>query len=349
MTARRVAWLLVAGALVIAFAIWLSSLRHLERATLAGDPVLPGLGRGVNTVTQVSLRRGDETHATLSKQGTEWLVAERGWPADRGKVRKLLLDLGALNVVEEKTRLPANYVQLGVEEVSSPKAGGTRIEVHSPATQWALIVGRPSSAKSGYVRRADSPQSLLAAPLLSVDADPKGWLARSIIDITPERVREIEEHPAQGPAFTAARAKAEQNDFTVSPLPKGRELSSPGAADALAAALSSLNLDDVSKAPASPAAAAARAVVRTFDGLEVTVTGRKDGARSLLTLSAQSSAAAGAADTQQLNARLAGWEFQVPDYKYAAIFVALDELLKPLPERAKKSPAPTKAPQPAQP
>jgi hypothetical protein len=347
MTARRVAWLLAAGALVIGFAIWLSSLRHLERATLSGDLVLPGLERGVNTVTQVNLRRGDETHTTLSRQGTEWIVAERGWPADRGKVRKLLLDLGALNVVEEKTRLPSNYAQLGVEDVSSPKASGTRLEVHSPARQWALIVGRPAGTKSGYVRLADSPQSLLAAPLLSVDADPKTWLARSIIDLPPERVREIEEHPAQGPAFTASRAKAEQNDFTVSPLPKGRELSSPGAADALAAALSSLNLDDVSKAPASPAAA--HAVVRTFDGLEITLSGRKDGGRSLLTLSAQSSAAAGAADAQQLDARLTGWEFQVPDYKYAAIFVALDELLKPLPERAKRSAPPAKAAKPAQP
>ena len=134
MTARRVAWLLVAGALVIGFAIWLSSLRHLERATLAGDLVLPGLERGVNTVTQVNLRQGDGTHTTLSRQGTDWIVGERGWPADRGKVRKLLLDLGALNVVEEKTRLPANYAQLGVEDVSSPKASGTRVEVHSPAT-----------------------------------------------------------------------------------------------------------------------------------------------------------------------------------------------------------------------
>jgi hypothetical protein len=351
MTARRVGWLLVAGALVIGFAIWLSSLRHLERATLSGDLVLPGLERGVNTVTQVTLRRGDETHATLDRQGTQWIVAERGWPADRGKVRKLLLDLGALNVVEEKTRLPANYAQLGVEDVSSPKASGTRLEVHSPASQWALIVGRPAGSKSGYVRLADNPQSLLAAPLLSVDADPKTWLARSIIDLTPERVREIEEHPAQGPAFTASRAKAEQNDFTVSPLPKGRELSGPGAADALAAALSSLNLDDVSKAPASPvtAAAAARAVVRTFDGLEITVTGRKDGTRSLVSLSAQSSAASAAAAAQQLDARLAGWEFQVPDYKYAALFVALDELLKPLPEPPKKSAPSPKPAKPAKP
>jgi hypothetical protein len=346
MTARRVTWLLIAGALVIAFAIWLSSLRHLERATLSGDPVLPGLERGVNTVTQVSLRRGDETHATLSRQEPEWIVLERGWPADRGKVRKLLLDLGALNVVEEKTRLPANYAQLGVEDVSSAKAGGTRVEVLSPAAKWGLIVGKPSSAKSGYVRRVDNVQSLLAAPVLSVDADPKAWLERAVIDIAPERVREIEEHPLQGPAFTAARAKAEQNEFTVAPLPKGRELSSAGAANALAAALSSLNLEDVSKAPASPDAGAARAIVRTFDGLEVTVTGRKDGTRSLVSLAVRSSAAAQAADAQQLSGRLAGWEFQVPDYKYAAIFLPLDELLKALPEPARKPAKAAKAPGP---
>ena len=88
MNARRVAWLLVAAVAVIAFAIWLSSLRHLERATLTGDPVLPGLEHGVNTVTEVRLRRADDTHATLKKEASEWMVAERGWPAELGKVRE---------------------------------------------------------------------------------------------------------------------------------------------------------------------------------------------------------------------------------------------------------------------
>jgi hypothetical protein len=349
MTPRRALWLLLAGAAVIGFAIWLSSLRHLERATTAGDLVLPGLDRAVNNVTQVQLARGDETHATLTRQGSEWVVAERGWPAERGKVRKLLLDLAALNVVEEKTRLPANYPQLGVEDVSSAKATGTRLEVSSPAKKRVLIVGKASGSKSGYVRVADSAQSLLAAPLLSVDADPKAWLERTLLDVAPERVREIEEHPADGPAYTAARAKAEQNDFTVAPLPKGRELSSPGAANSLAAALSALTLEDASKAPAGGAAAAAHAVFRTFDGLEVSLSGRKDGNRALISLSAHSPAGAGAAEAEQLSARLAGWEFQVPDYKYAAIFATLDDFLKPLPPAPAKPAKPGTAAKPAKP
>src|SRR4029077_11076002 len=96
MSARRVAWLLVAALVIIAFAIWVSSLRHLERATLAGDLVLPGLEPAVNTVTQVQLHKGNGTQATLARGESGWLVSERGWPAELGKVRKLLLDLGAL-------------------------------------------------------------------------------------------------------------------------------------------------------------------------------------------------------------------------------------------------------------
>ena len=337
MTARRFAWLLAAALAVIAFAIWLSSRRHLERDMAAGALVLPGLEQHVNAVTTVSLRKGDETHATLKKDSGGWSVGERDWPADDGKVRKLLLDLGALNIVEEKTRLPANYPQLGVEDVSSAKAGGTLVDVVAPARSWALIIGKSSGAKSGYVRVANAQQSLLAAPLLNVDADPKGWLEHSLLDLPAARVRQIEERPAQGPAFSASRDKKEATNFSVSPLPKGRELTSPGAADAIADALGSLALDDVRKAGTATDAHVSHVVFRTFDGLEVDLAGRKDGTHSLVVINARSTAPDTAAEAQKLDARLKGWEFEIPDYKYAAIFTPLDELLKKPPEPAKKA------------
>ena len=346
MTVRRVAWLLSAGVAVVVFAIWLSSQRHLERATLAGDLVLPGLEQHVNAVTQVRLRKGDGTLTTLTRDSAGWNVAERAWPADLSKVRKLLLDLGALNIVEEKTRLPANYPQLGVEDLTSPKASGTRVEVAAPAQSWALIVGKSSSAKSGYVRIASAAPSLLAAPLISVDADPKGWLDRALIDLTPERVREVEERPASGPGYQLSRAKKEQSNFSVTPIPKGRELSGPGAADSIAGALSALSLDDVRKG-ASADAQAMHATFRTFDGLELEVTGRKDGTHALLAARARSGAKDTEAEAQKLNARLEGWEFEIPDYKYTAIFRPLEELLKAPPEPPKKPAKPAKAAPPA--
>src|SRR6202030_4061723 len=284
MNARRVAALLAAGLALVAFAMWIASQRHLERAALAGDLVLPDLEHNVNAVTEVGLRKGDGTRTTLKRDSAGWSVGERGWPADPGKVRKLLLDLGALNIVEEKTRLPANYPQLGVQDVSSPKATGTHIEVITPGRTWALIVGKSSSAKSGYVRVASASQTLLAAPLLTVDADPKGWLDRALIDLAPERVRQVEERPTEGAAFSATRDKKEKTDFTVTPGPRGRELTGPGAADPIAGSLSSLTFDDVAKAGAAADPKVAHALFRTFDGLEVNVAGRKDGTRALVTI-----------------------------------------------------------------
>ena len=337
MSPRRLAWLLAAALGVIGFAVWLSSRRHLDRDLAAGQLVLPGLEQNVNAVTSIGLRKGDDTHVTLKRDGSGWSVDERSWPADVTRVRKLLLDLGALNIVEEKTRLPANYPQLGVEDVSSPKATGTRVDVTAPARSWALIIGRSSGAKSAYVRVPSAPQSLLAAPLLSVEADPKTWLQHAILDLPAERVRQVEERPAQGPAFSATRDKKEQPNFSVSPIPQGRALTGPGAGDALAGALSALTLDDVRRAaPAGADAPVSHAVFRTFDGLEVELAGRKDGTHSLVAISARSSAAEGSAEAQKLAARLSGWEFEIPDYKYTAIFTPLEELLRKPAEPVKK-------------
>ena len=343
MSGRRVAWLLAAGLAVIVFAIWLSSRRHLERDMMVGALVLPGLEHNVNAVTAVTLRKGDGTHATLQKEADAWRVDERGWPADVGKVRKLLLDLGALNIVEEKTRLAANYPQLGVEDINSPKASGTQVDIRSPAHSWAIIIGKSSGAKSGYVRIASAPQSLLAAPLLMVDSDPKSWLEHTLIDVPPARVRQVEEHPAQGPAFTVSRDKKEQADFSISPVPKGRELTNPAAAEPITTALTALNLDDVRKSPATQDPPAVRALYRTFDGLELELTGRKDGTRSLIAIHAHSTATETATEAEALNQRCAGWEFEIPDYKYTAIFTPLEDLLKKPPQPEKKTPAAKKS------
>jgi len=340
MTPRHVGLMLGAGVVLIALAIWLSSQRHLDRATMAGDLVLPGLETALNSVTEVRLTKGDQTRTTLKKGAANWTVTERDYPADSGKVRKLLLDLGALDVVEEKTRTPANYPQLGVEDTTSPKATGTRVAVVTPSTVYELIIGKSSSAKSGYVRVPSTDKALLAAPSLSVDADPKRWLDHTLIDIHQDRVKAVEEKPADGPAYTASREKKEQTDFTVSNIPKGRELSSPVAADPIAGALGGMTFDDVHKAatPAPADAKVAHVIYRTFDGLEVDIAGRKDGARDLITFTVSSAAKETADEAQKLTAQLQGWEYELPSYKYDGIFQSLDSLLKPVeaPKKADK-------------
>ena len=337
MTARRVTLLFAIGIVVIALAAWVSSRNQSGQDSLAGTPVLPGLEGTVNNVTQIRITKADGTRTTLDRNATDWTVAERGYPADSGKLRKLLLDLGALKAVERKTSIARNYGVLGVADVTSPKATGARIDIVSPGKTWSLIVGSSVDGNDCYVRVVDSAQSLLASPLVMVDADPKQWLDPTILDVGQSRVSEIDEQPAQGAAFSASRDKKTQADFQVTGIPHGRELTGPDAADTMDSALSSLTLTDARKSGAPPKGTdLSHAVFKTFDGLEIDVSGYKQASNGYIDVSARATDKSADAEAQQINSRVRGWEYQIPDYRYDEIFQSLDALLKPLPP--KKSP-----------
>jgi hypothetical protein len=371
MTPRRIGILLVAGVVLIALALWISSQRHLERTVESGQNVLPALKSTLNSVTEVHLSKGDGTHTTLKKTATDWVIAERGFPSDSSQVRKLLLDLSDLQVVENKTREPASYSQIGVQDVTSPQATGTRVDVVEPGKTLSLIVGKTSGAKTTFVRVVDTPQSFLASPQLTPDADPRRWLDRALIDIPEQRIKEIHVQPATGPAYTVTRMSAQQTDFTVPDLPKGRELASTAAANVSASGLAALSLDDVRKAspesggakpvllppsphkspaavkqspvaanapgsaPSTASAGPARATFRTFDGLTLDLSGHQEGDQRFIALTAQASSKDHEDEAKALNARLAGWEFEIPSYKYDSLFRPLDDLLKKPPEPVK--------------
>src|SRR5688572_19557718 len=241
MSPRRVVILLIAALLVVAGALWLSSQRHLDRAVAVGQTVLPGLKQELNNVTEVRLAKGDSTHTTLKKAGTEWMVAERNFVADAGRVRKLLRVLAALEVMEEKTSDPQRYSAIGVED-----AAATRVDViASGGRKWALLAGKSSGSKSSYTRVAGAKQSFLSTPRLDLDFEPQSWLDKTIVDIPEARIQTVEVQPAKGPSYTVTREQREQENFTVSNVPKKRKLSSEEAGNSLARGLESVSLDDV--------------------------------------------------------------------------------------------------------
>ena len=340
MTARRVTLLFAIGIAVIGLAAWVSSRNQGSQDSVAGTVVLPGLEGAVNDVTRVSIIKADGTRTTLDRRATDWVVGERGYRADSGKLRKLLLDLGALQAVERKTSIARNYKVLGVEDVTSPGATGARVDIVSPGRTWSLIIGNSVDGNDCYVRVLDSAQSLLASPLILVDADPKQWLDPTVLDIGQSRVREIDEQPAKGPGFSASRGKKTDADFTVHGIPHGRELTGADAADTMGSALSSLTLTDVRKTAAAPQGTdVAHAVFKTFDGLEIDVSGYGQANAHYIDVSARATNSAADAEAQQINSRVQGWDYEIPDYRYDEIFQSLDGLLKPLP--AKKAAAKT--------
>lgn len=317
--------LMVAGGVLIGAGLWLVSRQGAgDTAEDAQGPVLPLRQQDLNAVTRLRIFKGDGSHATLTREATHWLVTERGYPADTGQVRKLLLDLSSLKVEEHKTADPAWYSKLGVEDPSGFQATSTGLDINVGGRSLGLIVGHSSGTRSVYLRVRGQGGSVLATPQLAPDADPRHWLDRSLLDIAPERVTQVDVKPQGGPDYTIRRAGA---DFAVTPIPKGRERGDPAAPASQVGALAGLQLDDVRKA--GDRAAVAHATFVTSDGLTLALAGIQDAEQRYITIVVSASQPTAGAQVRDLNGRLEGWEFQIPAYRYESLFAPLEPLLKP--------------------
>jgi hypothetical protein len=346
MTTRRLAILVALALAVLGVAFWLSKPRTLPRDPDFGTPVLAGLAAHLDAVTGIRVvGAGEQTLVTLVRDGDHWLVRESSYRADATRVRRLLVTLGELHVVEAKTQDAARHAALGVEDPSDPKAGSLRLELTGLSAPTALIVGHTAGTQGSYVRVPGTLQAYEARPQLDVGRTPRDWLARSILDLAAARVASIEVHRADGPAWRAERATRDAAHFAVPNLPKGKELTSLGAADSSASAFGSLELDAVRAAPAAAAGEKRHtATVTCYDGLVVTLTGSSGGDHWLGVHAAFDPAvaaryAAGAAkdapaaaaverEADRINALVAGSEYQIPAYRFDGIFRPLSELLR---------------------
>jgi len=328
--------LVAAGVALAGAGVWLVARHGADSETQPAAQVLPLQPADLNAVTRLDVFKGDGSRTTLTREATHWTVTQRGYPADTGQVRKLLLDLSHLASEEQKTSDPTLYSKLGVEDPSGAQATGTGLTLEVHGRTLGLIVGKTSGTSSVYVRVAGQPQSLLANPQLAPDADPRHWLDRGIVDIAPDQVTAVELAPLDGPAYSLKRsAPGAAPEFGVSPIPKGRELADAASAASQAGALAALQLDDVRKTGTHPAVS--HAVFHLSDGLTLTLTGIPEGETRYLAATAAGESAAAQQRARDLNTRLAGWEFEIPSYRYDTLFRPLEQLLKPKPVPAASS------------
>lgn len=243
--------------------------------------IYPALAEHLDNVTTVLLRRPGSS-VTLNRTAKGWTVAERaGYPADFGKVRRLLVALGELSKLEAKTNSPKLYPDLQVEDPTSPHARSTEVTLKTAkgTVLASLIVGKskPDAAGPGndgvYVRKAGEARSWLAQGTLSVSGGPAEWIDKKLMDISRTRVATVTIHPAQGAPLVVERAHPTDADFTIEGLPADAKLKGTYMIDAIGGVLENLSADDVRTdadvpLPANPTTTE----IHTFDGLTVTAT-----------------------------------------------------------------------------
>lgn len=338
MSRRRFIALLVAAALAISGALYLSAQRNLPRDP-HGSALLPALASELGTVTALSVRRGSAAPVTMHQVDGRWTVAERAdYPADVSKLRKLLLALSDAKIIEEKTSNPVNFPMIGVEDPSLPGATGAEVIVTARDGKLIVIVGKPVGA-GNFARRGGENASYSVEPGISFETEPRFWIESRLIDIAAAAIQSIQVKPAGGPTYTVRRETAAGGappgeNFMLDGTPPKRKAADSASLAPSPTAFSGLRADDVSKADDIDFSKATIATVTTSDGNVITITGAVNGDKHWIQLQASKDTA--------LNAKAAGRAFEIASYRFDAIFRPLEQLLVPKAAPPKKPvPAPT--------
>ncbi|MCC6950292.1 MAG: DUF4340 domain-containing protein [Phycisphaerales bacterium] len=312
--------------------------------------------------------RGAEKSTVIRRAGSAWAVESKAnYPADARLVSDALRSVLDATVIETKTSKPDLYSRLGVEGPDSPGSTSVLITFEDAAGVAAsLIVGKrqwgggaDATAATTFVRREGEETSLHVKAELRADADPLSWIDRSVVDLRPERVRSativhgIPNGIVPPVAFAVSREKSEAGEFTLDPMPSGRSLKDQFVLTRVANALSGVTLDDVAPAAGVDFESPERVTVtyRCFDGL--VIEGRlvtRDG-NAWARFSASYSPAEGqpeappevlGTEIARVNTALAGWAFQLPEWKAASLRLKPEDLLAP----EATAPGPAEAPPP---
>ncbi len=248
------------------------------RHRVVGERLFPGLIERVNSVASMEVTQGEDRY-TIVRDGDVWGLAEKGgYPAQFDMVKKTILGVAEVALVEAKTSNRDRLGELDLAEPDAREGAGTRIALSGEdgAELAALILGKRARGGGGrrYVRRAGEDQAWLAEVAVDIGVKPMDWVDKTMTKLRPDRLRRISITHDDGDDVVLEKADKENANFTVPVLPEGAKVKAPMEINGLVGALSFLNVEDV--APAADIAFEGETLVstryETFDGLVITLT-----------------------------------------------------------------------------
>lgn len=348
MSKKHFSWLL-ASTLVVTILILLMPGKTGKESEFVVRSLVPGLDSRVNDVTWVRITKGGNVPvATLVRGEEAWTVEEaKSYPADWARLKKLLFALSQAQVIELKTSNPDYYDRLGVKDISDPSSSAVLVEIGEGDQATRLLLGAPAQGREGqYVRFPDQEQALLINRPVEVSAQAADWLLRDVVDLAEAEVVDVTITHPDGDAIHLSRVSADVPDFTLDKIPKGREVESSWAVNALAGSLAAVLLEDVTRADQLDWSKSTHVRVLTADGIEaraevVTVDGKswlklealpypEQAAEPAQGEAQDNTAAERLKRVEAINTRVRGWAYSIPEFKSELINKRKENLLKPL-------------------
>ena len=296
MKAKTVVIIMGLIVLFIAGTLFLTK-KSMVQDSASGSLVFPDLMAQVNEVTQI-LVSANSGSMTISREEEIWKVKEKsGYRADMEKVRKTVIGLAELKIIEPKTKTPELHEKLGLRDIEEEGSVSTNISLkREDGTAIAeILVGnrRPSKGAAGkeefYIRKPNDPQTWLALGNLLVERLPEEWLDKTILDLPAKRVHRVQiTHPDKS-VLTLVKEKTEGTDFTIVGMPRKMKVKSQFTVNNIATTLGGLALDGVQPATEQSLdeSKIVKAVLETVDGLQATVLLQKTEDKTFVTVTSR--------------------------------------------------------------
>ncbi len=335
MQSRTLAILAVSAAIVAGAAVVVTGNRSKQTAAdPAGQLVFPALPARIDAVARIEIERaGEKFELHRGADGAWTMPAKGGYPADFQQIRRLALDVANMRILEARTANKALHAEIDLDGAGKDQKA-VRVALFGAQTERfaEVLVGRTRFGRQGnagdgtFVRRAEEDQVWFVQGRVGVEREQAKWLEKRILDVARERVARAV-IVADGARIEVSRAKPDQSDFDLSPVPADKKVKSAFDVNLIATAIEALDLEDVRKADGLKFDAGT-AEYTTFDGLDLRVEFAKDGADMWARFTARNAAPAAAfegeklkkpedvaAETAAVEKRLHGWAYRLPAYK----------------------------------
>lgn len=354
MTPRTLAILVVAGTAIGLGGYFLSDsgtpppVRSVEEGSL----VFPGLAARLANAQRIEVSRQGTTLVIAQRDG-RWGVADRGgYPVRPEKVREILTGLTELRFSERRTADAELLERLGLEDPAGAAATSHLLRVLDGQGNAIaeLIVGRRRVRTQGnlpesvYLRRPGETQAWLAEGRLPVDNDRQLWFDRDVANITRERIARVVVQ-RDGTELVFVR----RDDRLVLESPADAGAVDDYKVEDITRAFEFLSFTDVLPESELPGEAIGSASFTLTDGVVVTARLNRRG-EEIWTRFAATGEGEAAAPARELQARFAGWAFQLGPWKEAAFTPTLAMLRPSTPPAGAPDAPPTEpaaAPAPA--
>ena len=254
---------------------WKISEDRAPQTEVARTTLYPGLIDQLNDIARVNVRSVNKESA-LVRDGDVWKLENLdGYAAAFTNIKRTILQIADLDVIEAKTKLAKNYARIGVEDLESDDATGKQIELLNEASEPIanLIVGNKSDAGNQtryYVRKHGDEQSWLVSGALEISSDPLKWVDTAIADIDTERVRQVSITAVAGDPILISKDDPKKNFFELANVPDGFKVKSKSTVSSIGAIMLNLDFADVAAASTLAEPEPRRTLeLQTFDGLIV--------------------------------------------------------------------------------